>query len=198
MLNSQVWTKRLALASTALVLIATIIAVLSFWLRSTTVVLVIRHAERNDAGSCVPPTVHGHANPPLSLVGGQSPRAQTLVHVCGKDGIAAIYASEFCRTQQTVEPLANQLGLPINLVNQFANDGSVNVDDLVARVWTNNRGQVVLIVGHTNTIPAIIQGLSGVTIAPIEESEFDNLFVVTIPRWFGNPKVVRLKYGEPT
>jgi broad specificity phosphatase PhoE len=129
-------------------------------------------------------------------VEGQNPRAQALVHACGSDGIAAIYASEYCRTQQTVEPLANQLGLPVKVVNQYVDDGSININNLLDSIWTNNRGQVVLIAGHTSTIPQIINGLSGITIDPIGESEYDNLFVVTIPRWCGQTKVVRLKYGE--
>lgn len=96
--NGQVWTKRLAISTTALVLIAIIGGLLVFWLRSTTVVLVIRHAERDDSASCAPATVYGRQNRPLIMVAGQSPRAQTLAHVGGEDGIAAIYASEFCLT----------------------------------------------------------------------------------------------------
>ena len=37
----------------------------------------------------------------------------------------------------------------------------------------------VLIVGHTNTIPVIIETLSGLVIRKIEESEFDNLYILT-------------------
>ena len=90
----------------SLLAIAIIGLLVVFWFRSSTVVIVIRHAERNDAALCSPATIYGSANRPLSLVNGQSPRAQALVHVCGESGIEAIYASEFCRTQETVEPLA--------------------------------------------------------------------------------------------
>jgi broad specificity phosphatase PhoE len=111
--------------------------------------------------------------------------------------VAAIYASEFCRTQQTVEPLAANLGITVNVVNQFAPDGTANVDDLIDQLWTNYTGQVVLIAGHSNTVPLIISGLGGGPVAPVDEAEFDNLFVVVIPRW-GKTRVVRLKYGVPT
>ena len=190
MANGRVWKRRFAISAAALALITIISAVLIFWLRSTTVVLVIRHAERNDAASCSPPA----AGPPLSQVG--ETRAQVLAHVAGEAGVAAIYASEFCRTQQTVQPLATQLGLPVTEVDQVAPNGVADVDALIAQVWSNNTGQVVLIAGHTNTVPVIIEKLGGGTISPIAESEFDNLFVVTIPRW-GQTKVVRLKYGSP-
>jgi len=124
-------------------------------------------------------------------------RAQALAHVGGEDSITAVYASEFCRTVQTVEPLATQLGLPVNAVDQYAADGTPNVDNLVTQVMTH-RGQVVLVAGHTDTVPLIIEKLANHTIATIGEDEFDNFYVVVIPRFLGRPKVVRLKYGAPT
>jgi broad specificity phosphatase PhoE len=199
MANGPIRTRRLAISATAIALIAIIGWVVIFWLRSTTVALVVRHAERNDAGNCSPATVKTRPNRSLNLVGGQSPRAEILGHVGEQDGIAAIYASEFCRTQQTVQPLATKLGLTVNVVDQYSADGvNVNVDNLVNQVWANNRGQVVLIAGHTNTVPPIIEKLSGITVDAIDEAEFDNLYIVIIPRWWGKPKVVRLKYGAPT
>jgi phosphohistidine phosphatase SixA len=188
--NDQGWIKRRSVSAILLVLIAMISAVLIFWLRLTTVVLVIRHAERNDAASCNPP----ESGPPLSSAG--QTRAQLLVHVAEEAGVVAIYASEFCRTQQTVQPLATQLGLPVTVVDQVAPDGTADVDALIAQIWANNKGQVAFVAGHTNTVPVIIEKLGGGTIAPIGETKFDNLYVVTIPRW-GRTKVVHLKYGTP-
>jgi broad specificity phosphatase PhoE len=193
------WSKRLAISAAALALLIILGCVLFFWSLSPTIVLVVRHAERSDTVNCDPATVKGSPNRSLITVSGQSPRGGELAHVGGEDSIAAIYASEFCRTQQTVQPLATQLGLTVNIVDQYAADGPTpNVDNLISQVRANNKGQVVLIAGHSDTVPAIIERLSGQTIATIGEDEFDNLFVVTIPRWWGKPKVVRLKYGEPT
>lgn len=186
----QGWIRRNSVPALTLVLIIITCAVLIFWLRSTTVVLVIRHAERNDTASCSPP----EAGPPLSEAG--QTRAQVLTHVAGEASVAMIYASEFCRTQQTVQPLATQLGLAVTVVDQVAPDGTADVDALIAQVWANSKGKVALIAGHTNTVPVIIEKLGGGTIPPIGESEFDNLYVVIIPRW-GKTKVVHLKYGAP-
>ena len=193
------WSKRLAIISMAIGLIVISCCIIIFWKQPTTVILVVRHAERNDLESCSPATVKGRPNPNLALTGGVSTRAQALAHIGGEDSIAAIYASEFCRTQQTVQPLATQLGLTVNVVDQFAADGTtVNVDSLIDQIWTNNKGQVVLVVGHTSSVPVIIERLSGMTVAAIDETEFDNLYVVVVPRWWGRTKVVRLKYGVPT
>jgi broad specificity phosphatase PhoE len=195
MSDNQLWTKRVAISATVLALLALISVALIYWTHSTTVVLVVRHAERNNAASCSPPEL----GPPLSAAGQN--RAQTLAHVCRDAGVAGVYASKFCRTQQTVAPLASQLGLTVKVVDQLAPDKTVNVDSLIAQVWANNTGQVVVIAGHTNTVPVIIEKLGGGTIAPIPETEFDNLFVITISRWrwWGSrTRTVRLKYGVPT
>src|SRR5215217_6134263 len=109
------WSKRLAIISMAIGLIVICGCIVIFWRGSTTVILVIRHAERNDGESCSPATIKGRPNPTLAVTG--STRAQTLAHVGGEDSIAAIYASEYCRTQQTVQPLASQLGLTVNVVD---------------------------------------------------------------------------------
>lgn len=194
------WSKRLAIISMAIGLIVIGGCIVIFWRGSTTVILVVRHAERNDGESCNPATVKGRPNPTLALTpAGVSARAQALAHVGGEDSIAAIYASEYCRTQQTVQPLANQLGLTVNVVDQFGADGTtVNVDSLIEQIWANNRGQVILVAGHTSSVPVIIEELSGISIDAIDETDFDNLYVVVVPRWWGRTKVVRLKYGAPT
>ena len=193
------WKKRLVIISMAIGVFVVCLCIVIFLSGSSTVILVVRHAERNDLESCSPATVKGRPNPTLALTAGVSARAQALAHVGGEDSIAAIYASEFCRTQQTVQPLANQLGVTVNVVDQFEADGAtVNVDGLIERIWANNKGQVVLVVGHNNTVPVIVEELSGISIEAINETDFDNLYMVVVPRWWGRTKVVRLKYGTPT
>lgn len=191
------WLKRAKFIAIAIVVIVICGFIIIIWKQPTTVALVIRHAERNDGAFCDPATVKTRPNPTLALTG--TARADVLAHVGGEDGIAAIYASEFCRTQLTVQPLATQLGLTTTVVDQFAADGTtVNVDSLIDNIWANHRGHVVVVAGHTNTVPVIIERLSGISIAAIDETDFDNLYVVIVPRWWGRSKVVRLKYGAPT
>jgi len=147
---------------------------------AVTTVLLIRHAERG----MQPP-----GDPPLNAAGKK--RAQALIQVAGDAGIAAIYVSEFVRSQQTAQPLATHLGL-VAVTMPGANNTAL-VTDLLAK----HRGKVVLIVGHTNTIPDIIAQLCNVAIAPIDETEFDNLYVAT--RTGPNRgQVLHLHYGEPT
>jgi 2,3-bisphosphoglycerate-dependent phosphoglycerate mutase len=145
-----------------------------------TTVLIVRHAEK----AATPPD-----NPPLSADG--QTRAQTLARVAADANVRAVYATEFTRTQQTVQPLATQLGLGVTQFN--AND----TDALVNDILSNHRGEVVVVAGHSNTVPEIIAKLNGGQITPIAETEFDKLFVVTVYRW-RRAKVVQLRYGNPS
>ena len=202
--TGKLW-KRLTISSLALVLIMLCGIIVVYYWSSTTVVLLVRHAERNDAiactavdTACVLPN-SSPANPVLSVAG--ETRAATLAHVGEDAGLQTIYASCFCRTQQTVQPIATNLGLAVKNVSQHAADGSPDVDALVTQIKTDNDGQRVLVAGHSDTVPLIIEKLGGGTIDPITGSEFDNLYVVTIVKWWFLKKrvrVVRLKYGVPT
>jgi len=144
-----------------------------------TTILLVRHAEKATQGQ----------DPPLSEEGQE--RAQTLVHVLGKAKIAAVYVTQYKRTQQTAKPLCDHLGLTFKVVD------ADHVNVLIEQVLTDCTGKVALIVGHSNTVPEIIKGLSGKTIPPIAENEFDNLFEVTGCR-LGKGKVLNLKYGDPS
>lgn len=140
--------------------------------------LLIRHAEK----AAEPPP-----DPPLTPAG--QARAQTLVHVAGSAGISMVFATEFQRTQQTVAPLVAALGLTPTILN------ASEVDALVSQLRSVHDGRVVLVVGHTNTIPQIIEKLGGGSAPTIAESEFDNLFVLTLYRC-SKARFVRLKYGN--
>ena len=146
--------------------------------RTVTTVILIRHAEKN-----IEPN---NPDPDLSPAG--QARAQEIVRMFGDAGINAIYATQYKRTQQTVKPLADKLGLPVNRVN------SKSTSDLVAQIRAQHSGQVIFIAGHNNTVPEIVVALGGPTFPVIPETEFDNLYIVTVYRT-GKAKVVKLKYG---
>ena len=149
--------------------------------RPVTTVILTRHAEK----------VIDPKNPDPDLTPAGQARAQELVRIFGDSGINAIYNTQYKRTQQTAKPLADKLGLTPTLVT------STNTADLVARIRTQNSGQVVFVAGHNNTVPEIVAALGGPTFPIIPETEYDNLFIVTIYRT-GKAKVVKMKYGSPS
>jgi hypothetical protein len=70
-----------------------------------------------------------------------------------------------------------------------------DTNGLLKQIQTAHRGQTVFIAGHNNTVPAIVSELSGQTYPVIPDTEYDNLYIVTIYR-FGKAKVIKLKYGK--
>jgi 2,3-bisphosphoglycerate-dependent phosphoglycerate mutase len=149
--------------------------------RPITTLILVRHAEK----------VIDPNNPDVDLSADGQARAQEIVRMFGDAGINAIYATQYKRTQETVKPLADRLGLPINQVD------AKKTTDLITRIRAQNSGQIIFIAGHNNTVPEIIAAVGGPQYPIISESEYDNLFVVTIYRT-GKAKVVKMKYGKPS
>ena len=143
-----------------------------------TTVILIRHGERN----APTPT-----NPDPHLNAAGKARAKSLIHVFGQAGIKAIYRSYFARSKETAQPLANHLGL-----SAIEMDEALQIkNDILA----NHTGQTVLVIGHSDTVPDIINRLGGANLPIINDREFDNLFVVKV---FGPSRasMTRLKYGN--
>jgi broad specificity phosphatase PhoE len=146
-----------------------------------TIIILVRHAEK----AIVPPE---NKDPDLSVAG--QARAQELARMFGDAGIKAIYATQFKRTQQTVKPLADKLGLT---ATQFE---AKKTTELVKQIREQNAGQVIFIAGHNNTVPEIIGALGGPKLPIIPETEFDNLYILTLAS-DGTATLLKLKYGSP-
>jgi broad specificity phosphatase PhoE len=86
-------------------------------------------------------------------------------------GITVIYATEFVRTQQTAAPLAAALTLKTIVMP------SAGTTDLVARLKKDHPNDIVLIVGHSNSVPEIIKAFGGPPVT-IADDEYDKLFIV--------------------
>ena len=147
--------------------------------RPVTTVILVRHAEKN-----IEPD---NPDPDISPAG--QVRAQEIARMLAGSGVQGIYATQYKRTQQTVAPLADRLNIPITAVD------AKQSGEVVRRISTDHRGQTIFIAGHNNTVPELVNMLSGENVPLIPESEFDNMFIVTIYR-FGKAKVVKIKYGE--
>ena len=97
--------------------------------------------------------------------------------------IGQIFITEFKRTRQTAEPLGKVLGVEPTVIAQK------DVRALVDRLQSIPGS--VLIVGHSNTVPEIIKALGVAEPISIEETEFDNLFIVLRS---ATPSLLRLHY----
>jgi phosphohistidine phosphatase SixA len=139
-------------------------------------VFLVRHAERADAG-------RGGAgsDPELSAAG--TARAEALATALKDAGITAIFTTEYKRTQQTAEPLAKALGLTVTVVP------AKDIAALVERIGKSAGS--VLVVGHSNTVPDVIEALGVDAAVQIADADYDNLFVVTTTP---KPSLLRLHY----
>lgn len=137
-------------------------------------VIVVRHAEKAAAPA---------DDPVLSPLG--RGRAEALAEFLAPARIDAVYASQYQRTDATAAPLAARLSLP---VQRYEAD---DVPGLVDALKRRHRGDTVLVVGHSNTVPEIVRELSGRDIGEITEDRYGDVFIVTVPRW-GRATVTRL------
>src|SRR6185369_7253364 len=126
-------------------------------------------------------------DPDLSLAG--QARAQELLRMFSDSGIVAIYATQYKRTQQTVKPLADKLGLAVAKVE------AKQTAELVKQIRARNAGQVIFIAGHNNTVPEIIAAMGGPKLPIIPETEYDNLYILTVYS-DGSAKLIKMKYGS--
>jgi broad specificity phosphatase PhoE len=147
---------------------------------STTVVVVVRPAEK-EAGTI--------DDPPLSEAGEQRAQrlAQMLGDATGVGRIDAIYVSNTRRAQQTAAPLAGRLGKRTVVV------AGGDAGAAASQVMREHDGGTVLFVGSTTSVPQLVHELSGLEVGAGTEMEHDTLYVVSIPT-FGRASVLRLRY----
>jgi 2,3-bisphosphoglycerate-dependent phosphoglycerate mutase len=128
--------------------------------KGATLYILIRHAEKA-----------GGEDPDLTPEGIR--RAILLSEALRGVPLQAIYASELRRTQQTATPTAQEQGLPVLPYNPK------QIGEMADKLWREHRGQAVLVVGHTNTTPALANLLGGIAALPeLPESDYDKIYLV--------------------
>lgn len=133
-------------------------------------IFIVRHAERADAGK----------DPELSEAG--HTRAEALAKTLQDAKIAAIFATEFKRTQQTAAPLAQALGIEVTIRPAKATDFAMKLGTVHGNA---------LVVGHSDTIPVLIKELGISEPINIGDNDYDNLFAVILDE---KPRLIRLHY----
>lgn len=143
-------------------------------------IILVRHAEKQ----IVPPE---NKDPDISVEGEK--RAAELAKMFGDAGIGAIYVSQYKRTQQTVKPLADKLGIAATPIE------AQKTPELIKQIRAQKAGQVVFVAGHNNTVPEVIAALGGPKLPIIPETQYDNLYILTV-NTDGSAKLLKLKYGS--
>ena len=140
--------------------------------------ILVRHAERT-------------GNVDLLNADGLA-RAQTLSRILDETNISVIYTSTANRTKQTANPLATQLGI---ITSTYATS---DLPALANEIKSMHKGKVILVVGHSNTVPQTINLLGYSTVLPdISHDEYDNIYIVSLSK-NSVTRLLKMEYGDET
>lgn len=151
--------KRLLLATAASLLTATS--------AMAQTVYIVRHAEKVDAP--------GNPDPALSEAG--ETRAALLADALRDAHPVLVLTSPLQRTVQTAAPTADYHSAPSEAVS-LEGGGAAHVASTVARIRALPADATVLVVGHSNTVPAIARALGYAEAADMPECEYDRMTVL--------------------
>jgi broad specificity phosphatase PhoE len=134
-----------------------------------TTILIVRHAEKGTG-----------SDPDLTAAG--IARANALAAVAAHAGVEAALVTQYKRTKETAAPLhVPMIVVPINL-----NAPGDYPQRLAAAIGSH---KVVLVVSHSNVIPAVVEELAHVKVPPLGDMEYGRLYVVS------GSRLVATQYG---
>lgn len=162
-----------ARAVIALMALAWIASAVPCWAQQA--VFVVRHAEKVDESS----------DPGLSAAG--QARAENLARILREAGVTAILVNKYQRTQLTAAPLAALLKIQPEQLPLSTPEA------VVSALREHHAADTVLVVGHSNTVPGILEQLGCQEKITLGSDDYDNLFVV-IPQASGPARLLRLKF----
>lgn len=169
-------------------LLATALSLLTAGSALAQTVVLVRHAEKVDAS----------ADPVLSEAG--VARAEALSRALADFHPDHVFTSPLQRTRLTAAPAAAFHSVTIEPVGV---DGGTpaHVAAVAARIRALPDDAVVLVVGHSNTIPLIARALGYTAVADMADCEYDRLTVLTLFEHEGEvdrTTAVVGRYGAPS
>ena len=144
-------------------------------------VVLVRHAEK---------AVEPAADPSLTAAG--RVRAAALAEALRHSRVSAILTSHLARTRETAGPLSQRSGAavtPVPLTGGMAR----YVDGTAAAARRAPKDSTVVVVGHSNTVPAIASALGHAAAAEIPDCRYDDLLILELGP--GTPRAVATRYG---
>ncbi len=145
-------------------------------------VVVVRHAEKDDDDKLDP-----------SLAGNGEVRAQALAATLAGAGLDRAIATQFRRTRDTAAPAAAAAGIDVEVREINGDNAATYASDLAADLRAMPAGSTVLVVGHSNTVPGIVEALSGQAPEAMPETEYDRYTLVLLDA-DGGARVITSRY----
>jgi broad specificity phosphatase PhoE len=151
---------------------------------SSTTYIVVRHAEKaTEAGA---DGVFDAKDPPLSAIG--QTHAAALASALRDTPLYAVYATPFKRTQNTAQPSAADHRLK---VNSYA--PNLPIHEFVAQLHASAKPGVVLVIGHSNTVPEIVAALCHCPAPSLSDADYGDRFDVRVDA-DGRASLTHLRY----
>lgn len=148
-----------------------------------TTFILVRHAEKEANAE----TMQGTQNKDPELSEAGKARALRLADMLQRQEIAAIYSTNYKRTRNTVNPLAEKLGVKIQQYEPFK-------EAEILKMLEEHKGKTIVVVGHSNNIPWIANLLLNTKqFGDYDESYYENMLVVNVVEK-GVASTLQIKY----
>ena len=164
-------------------LFATTLSLLTAGSSVAQTVILVRHAEKVDAS----------ADPVLSEAGQR--RAFDLAVALGDADLTHVFTSPLQRTVLTARPAAEAHAINPEVIS-FEGGTEAHVRRVADRVRALPDDAVVLVVGHSNTIPLIAGALGETGPSEMRDCEYDRLILIPVEDDGDSPAIIT-RYGEP-
>jgi broad specificity phosphatase PhoE len=151
----------------------------------STVVIVVRHADKDT----IPKD-----DPPLTAAG--MVRAKALATALAHADVQAVITTQLVRSQQTGHTVADGNQIAMITVPRGSDIGQ-HASDVAAEVF-RHRGQTLLVVAHGETAGPIIAALGGPRIAEICADEYSNLYTLVLDENDKMARFIQSTYGAPS
>ena len=154
-------------------ILSLLVAAMFFWgtgSAQTTTYILLRHAEKDTSTTG---STAMTADPPLAPKGAL--RAQNLLKVLEAYQPDAIYSTNYTRTKSTVTPLAKKFNKEIQVYDPKSLPA-------FAEQLLQIRGKTIVVAGHSNTTPVLVNLLIKETgkYPNLDDSDYSHLWIVTV------------------
>ncbi|MFP8488329.1 SixA phosphatase family protein [Gracilimonas sp. Q87] len=130
-----------------------------------TVLILTRHAEKIKTEN---------QDPSLSEAG-KKRTIKLLTLLQNYDTLNAVYSTEYNRTKETAQPVAEYFKLPVTIYNPG------ELKNLKSQFLEKHQGETVLIVGHSNTTPDLINVVMGEErVDQFDENDYSNMYIIKL------------------
>ncbi|MBZ5855721.1 SixA phosphatase family protein [Flavihumibacter profundi] len=128
---------------------------------------IVRHAEKVQV---TPGMMMSTVNNDLPLTDAGKERAIALQKRLEKEKIRQVFSTHTLRTESTAAPTARYFSCPVQVYTK--------ADSAFIQLLKRLKGNT-LIVGHSNTVDDLVNGLTGIRhLSDLPDSAYDNLFIV--------------------